>query len=101
MKYEIGSCPNKVVEIYVTDKSAFFIRSYHIKKEDKEMKHICHLGILNEGFSVYSSPAILISTKVTQDQRVITDFKLLNIRITKTNLSYPLLKDMFFSIRQY
>ena len=52
---EIGTCPNIEVEINVTDKSLFFIRPYHIKEEDKtlinrEMKHLCYLGILKEGF---------------------------------------------------
>ena len=32
---EIGTCPNKEVEIEVTDKSPFFIRLYHVREEDK------------------------------------------------------------------
>ena len=38
---------------------------------------------------------MLIGRKVTQDKRVVTDFRHLNIRITKNNLAYPLLKDTF------
>ena len=43
---EIGTCPNIAVEIDVTDKSPFFIRPYHVNKEDKnildkEMKRSC------------------------------------------------------------
>ena len=57
------------------------------------MKHLCYLGILKEGFSAYPSPVMLISRKVTQDRKVVTDF--LNIRIAKNNLAYPLLKDTF------
>ena len=53
------------------------------------------LGILNEGFSAYSNPVMLISRKVTQDKRVVTDFRHLNMRIGKNNLAYGLLKDMF------
>ena len=53
------------------------------------MKHLCYLGILKEGFSAYSSPVILISRKVTQDKRVVTDFRHLNVRIAKNNLAYP------------
>ena len=58
---EIGTCPNIEVEIDVTDKLPFFIRSYHVKEEDKKlldrgMKRLCHLGILKEGFSAYLSP---------------------------------------------
>ena len=59
------------------------------------MKRLCHLGILKEGFSAYSSPLILISRKLTQDKRVVTDFRHLNMRIAKNNLAYPLLMDTF------
>ena len=59
------------------------------------MKRLCYLGILKEGFSAYSSPLMLISRKVTQDKRVVTDFRYLNMRIAKNNLAYPLLKDTF------
>ena len=38
---------------------------------------------------------MLISKKVTQDKRVVTDFRHLNIRINKNNVAYPLLKDTF------
>ena len=38
---------------------------------------------------------MLICRKVTQDKRVVTDFKHLNVRITKNNLVFPLLKDTF------
>ena len=38
---------------------------------------------------------MLVSQKVTQDKRVVMDFRHLNMRIAKSNLAYPLLKDMF------
>ena len=59
------------------------------------MKRLCYLGILKEGFSAYSSPVLLISRKLTQDKRVGTDFRHLNMGIAKNNLVYPLLKDTF------
>ena len=82
------------------DKSPFFIRPFHAREEDKalldkEMKRLCYLGILKEGFSAYSSPVMLVSRKLTKDKRVMTDFRHLNMRIAKNNLAYPLLKDMF------
>ena len=100
LRDEIGTCPNIKVEIDITDNSPFFIRPFHAKEEDKaildkEMKRLCYLGILKEGFSAYSSPVMLISRKVTQDKRVVTDFRHLNMRIAKNNLAYPLLKDTF------
>ena len=62
---------------------------------DKEMKRLCYLGILKKGFSAYSSPVMLISRKMTKDKRVFTDFRHLNMCITKNNLAYLLLKDTF------
>ena len=35
LRDEIGICPNIEVEIEVTDKSPFFIKLYHVRKEDK------------------------------------------------------------------
>ena len=48
------------------------------------MKQFCYMGILKEGFSAYSSPVMLISRKLTEDKRVVTDFRHLNVRIAKT-----------------
>ena len=86
---ELGTCPNIEEEIDVTDKSPFFIKLYHVKEEDKnfidkEMKRLCYLGILKEGFSASSSPVMLITRKVMEDKRVVTDFRHLNVRIAKT-----------------
>ena len=65
LRDEIGTCPNIEVGIDVMDKSPFFIRPYHVREEDKkvidkEMKCLCYLGILKEGFSPYSSLVMLI-----------------------------------------
>ena len=84
----------------MTDKSPIFIRPFHIREEDKKvidkkMKCLCYLGILKEGFSPYSSLVILTSRKVTQDKRVVMDFRYLNVRIAKNNLAYPLVRDTF------
>ena len=38
---------------------------------------------------------MLISRKMTQDKRVVTDFRCLNMYIAKTNSAYPLLKNTF------
>ena len=100
LRDEIGTCPNIEVEIDVTDKSPFFRRPFHAREEDKsildkEMKRLCYLGILKEGFLAYSSPVMLVSRKITQDKRIVTDFRHLDMRIAKNNLAYPLLKDMF------
>ena len=100
LRDEIGTLPNIEVEIDVTDKSIFFIRPYHIREEDKafidkKMKWLCYMGILKEGVSVYSSPVMLISRKLTKDKRVVTNFRHLNVRIAKNSLGYPLVRDTF------
>ena len=103
LRDEIGTCPNIEVEIEVTDISPFFIRLYHVREEDKvvmakEMKRLCYMGILKEGFSAYSSPVMFISRKLTKDKRVVTDFRHLNVRIPKNNLAYPLVRDTFLTL---
>ena len=100
LKDEISTCPSIEVEIDVTDKSLFFIRPYQIREEDKafidkEMKRLCYMGILKEGFSAYSSPVMLISRKLTKDKRVVTDFRHLNMRIAKNNLAYQVVRNTF------
>ena len=102
LRDEIGLYPNIETEIDVTDKSPFFIRSFHSNEADKiildkEIKQLCYLGIL-KGFSAYSSPMMLISRKMTKDKRVVTDFRHLNMCIAKNNLAYPLLKDTFLML---
>ena len=103
LRDEIGTCPNIEIDIDIMDKMPFFIRPYQVKEEDKrvldkEMKRLCHLGILKEGFSAYSSPVMLVSRKLTQYKRIVTDFRHLNTRIAKNNLAYPLVKDTFTAL---
>ena len=76
------------------------MRPYYITEEDKalidkEMKRLCYMGILKEGFSAYLSQVMLISRKLTEDKTVVTDFRHLNVRIAKNNLAYPLVRDTF------
>ena len=101
LRDDIGTCPNIEVEIDVMDKFPFFIRPYHVKEEDKtlidkEMKCLCYLGILKEGFFSLFQPSYARSAEnITKDKRVVTDFRHLNVQIAKNNLAYQLLKDMF------
>ena len=62
-----------------------------LRKEEQEAS-VCGK---EEGFLAYSSPVMLISRQLTKDKRVVTDFRHLNMRITKNNLAYPLLNDTF------
>ena len=106
LRDEIGTCPNIKVEIEVTGKSPFFIRPYHVREEDKaiidkEMKRLCYMGILKEGFLAYSSPVMLISRKLTKDKRVVTHFGHLNVRIEKKQLSLSIGQRHFPSVRKF
>ena len=81
LRDEIDTYCNIEVGMDVMDKSSFFIRPYLVREQDKkvidkEMRCLCYLGILKEGFSPYSSPVMLISQKMAQDKRVVTDFRL-------------------------
>ena len=103
LRDEIGTCPNIEIDIDVMDRMPFLIRPYQLREEDKrildkEMKRLCYLEILKEGFSAYSSPVMLISRNVTQGIIVVTDFRHLNTRINKNNLAYPLVKDTFTTL---
>ena len=56
LRDEIRMCPHIEIDIDVTNKTPFFIRPCHVREEDKrildkEMKRLCYLGILKEGFS--------------------------------------------------
>ena len=73
LRHEIVTCPNIEIDIDVMDKTPFFIRLYLVREENKgiqnkDMKRLCYLGILKEDFSAYSSPAMLIRRKMTQDK---------------------------------
>ena len=73
LRDEICTCPNTEVEIEVMDKSPFFIRPYHVREEDnvvidKEMRRLCYMGILKEGFLAYSNLVMLISRKTYKRQ---------------------------------
>ena len=88
---EIGTCPNIEMEINMTDRSPFFIRPYHVKEEDKapidkEMKHLCYLGILKEGFSASSSPGMLISSNRLEALKCQNSKKQLGFSITHRHI---------------
>ena len=82
LREEIGTYPNIEIDIDVTDKTPFFVRPYHVREEDKRQE----------------SPVMFISRKITQDKRVVTDFRHLNTRIAKNKLAYPLVKDTFTTL---
>ena len=105
LRDEIGTCPNIKVEIDITDSSPFFIRPFHAREEDKAildkgMKRLCYLGILKEGFSAYSCPVMLISRKVMQDKRVVTDFRHLHMGIGIKEFGLSLIERHFHIARK-
>ena len=106
LRDEIGTCLSVEVEIDIMDKLSFLIRLYHVREEDKafidkEMKWLCYMGILKEGFSAYFSPVMLIHRKLTKDKRVVTDFRHLNVRIAKTQSSISISQGHIFCFRKF
>ena len=106
LRDEIGTCPNTEVEIDVTDKSPFFIGLYHVREEDKafidkEMKQLCYMGILKEGFSAYSSSIMLISRKLTKDKRVVTDFRQSECKNSEKQFTISIGQGNIFCIRKF
>ena len=96
LRDEIGTCPNIEVGIDMMDKSPFFIRPYHVREEDKkvidkEMKHLCYLGILKEGLSPYSSLVMLIRDTPPQQcsvsKKVKKMIRKLNFSSTESNFT--------------
>ena len=43
----------------------------------------------------YFRPVMLMNRKLTKDKRWVSDFRHINTRIAKINLSFPLVRDMF------
>ena len=76
-----------------------------LSQNKKCSKELFHNFQRNEAFVLFrcikrrflanSSPVMLMSRKVSHDNRVVTDFRHLNVRIAKNTLAYPLLKDTF------
>ena len=99
LRDEIGTCPNRGRDRSLRQITILY-QTVPCERRgqaiiDKEMKRLCYIGILKEGFSAYSSLVMLISRKLTKDKRVVTDFRHLNVRIAKNNLAYPLVRDTF------
>ena len=74
LRDDIGTCPNVEVGIDVMDKSPFFIRPYHAREEDKkliekEMKCLCYLGILKDGFFPIFKPSNAHRQKIDAGQK--------------------------------
>ena len=86
LRDEIGLAPNMEVHLELHDKTPFFIHPFTVKEEmkpkiDKEMDRLVKLGILQEGLSGCSSPAMVIPRKSSDIRRVVGDFRHLNKRL--------------------
>ena len=97
LRDEIGACPNLKADIQVIDESSFFFRPFPLSEADKEfmdeqMERLVSLGIFSKDSTSHTSPVMLITRKLTNDKRPVVDFRLLNIRILRRNMSIPLMK---------
>ena len=88
------------MEVYLDliDKMPFFIRPFTVKEDmkckiDKEMDRLVKLGILKKCLSGHSSPAMAIPRKNSNIPRVVGDFRYLNKRLVKLNMTFPLVRE--------
>ena len=103
LRDEIGLAPHMQVHLDMTDKTPFFIRPFTVKEDmkskiDKEMDRLVKLGILKKGLSGYSSPAMAIPRKNSNIPRVVGDFRYLNKRLVKLNMTFPLVRECIQAI---
>ena len=99
LRDEIGACPNLTADIQVIDELSFFVGPFLLSETDKEfmdeqMERLVSLGILSKNSTSHTSPVTLITRKLTNDKRPVVDFRLLNMRILRRNMSIPLMKDV-------
>ena len=99
LRDEIGECPNLEADIKVIDESPFFVRPFPISEGDKpfmdeQMERLVSLGILSKNSTSHTLPVMLITRKLTKDKRPVVDFRLLNTRILRRNISIPLMSDV-------
>ena len=103
LRDEIGLCPSIKVRLQLKDETPFYIRPYPIKLEDKpyvekEIQKLVSLGVLKKGLSGYSSPIMLIPRKNSRIPRIVSDFRVLNTRLVRVNVAFPLVKDVIQEI---
>ena len=103
LRDEIEECPNLLADIKVIDESPFFVRPFPLSETDKpfmdkQMERLVSLGILTKNSTSHTSPVMVITRKLTNDKRPFVDFRLLNSRILRRNISIPLMMSDVFSI---
>ena len=103
LRDEIGLAPHMQVHLDMTDKTPFFIRPFTVKEDmklkiDREMDRLVKLGILKKGLSGYSSPGMAIPRKNSNIPRVVGDFRYLNKRLVKLNMTFPLVRECIQAI---
>ena len=99
LRDEIVACPNLTADVKVIDKSPFFVRPFPLSEGDKpfmdkQMERLVSFGILSKDSTSHTSPIMLITHKLTNNQRPVVDFRLLNTRILRRNTSIPLMSDV-------
>ena len=95
---EIGTCPFIKVHLKLKDETAFFVRPYPMREEQKnviqkEMDRLEHLGIIWKGLIGNSLPVVLVKRKNQNLYQVCSDFCILNEKLVKINHAFPLVRD--------
>ena len=97
---EPGDCPNLDVKFELNDATPFYIRPYPVSESDKdiidkEMNKLIKMGILDYGKGSYVSPILLLKKKdnPSNPYRIVSDLRVLNLRIAPIHYCTPLLRD--------
>ena len=59
------------------------------------MAKLVSLGILSKNNTTHTSHVMLVARKGIKNERPVVDFRLLNTRIMRRNMTTPLLRDIF------
>jgi len=106
LRDEVGECPYIRVHIELHDKTPFFVRPFPAKEEnkpliDRQMERYVMLGVLSQHSTSHTSPIMLLSRKLTQDKRVVVDFRQLNSRVIRRNTTTPLMRDILTTLGKH
>ena len=100
---EIGTYPYFEIKLELWDDKPFFIRPYNVREDhkpiiQKKMDRLEKLGIIQKALTRYSSPVLLVKRKQQNLYRVVTDLRVLNVRLVRVNHAFPIVCDCLEAI---
>ena len=94
---QVGDCTDCEVDFTLSDDKPFMIKPYIVSPADielveKEVDKLIKLGVVSVGSSNYTSPLMILAKPGTKEKRAVVDYRHLNSKISKYNLSTSLVK---------